>query len=211
MAGFKKKRAFAFPQAPSVLLSMRPLPFSYTTSTLSVVLWQLSSAWTGVTSAAIVVDEAVVGCDGVDYGGTSGAVPPVYDDCGVCGGANDCEPCDPNNPSTPVDCCGVCGGDNSTCCCNYNSVPDDCWNWLLLSTAAADVRDRMIQLKQALSMQCGIMDSGTQGAASCCSPSLWNTSSIPGIEARACANKNWATNCLPSFLATISGYQQALG
>lgn len=188
--------------------SLQPFTFDFA-APLSIVLWQQTPAGTGVTGAAVVVDEAIVGCDGVEYNPDQRV--PAWDSCGVCGGTNACLPCDPLNPALVRDACGVCGGTNTTCCVDYNGVEDSCWNLHLLVAAITDIRAHFVALRSALSMQCMIMDRGTQGAASCCSPSVWNTSSVPGIAARACANRDWGTSCLAPFLADVNGYRAALG
>lgn len=49
-----------------------------------------------------------MGCDGIPYSGTK------FDQCGVCGGDNECFGCDgiPNSRARYDD-CGVCNGNNS--------------------------------------------------------------------------------------------------
>lgn len=203
-----RKRGFAYPQAPSVRTPLQPITFAFSNA-LSIVLWQQTAATSGITGAAVVVDEALVGCDGIDHGGNSGGAVPAWDACGVCGGTNACIPCACTPPAV-CDCCGVCGGDNSTCCCDYNMVRDACWDWLLLSAAASDVRDHFAQLRGVLDDQCAIMDRGVLGASMCCSASHWNTSAVPGIQARACANREWGINCLAPFLDQVAAYRRAL-
>jgi len=43
--------------------------------------------------------------------------PQGYDECGVCGGNNDCLPGCDGRPGTTYDDCGVCGGDGTSCTC----------------------------------------------------------------------------------------------
>jgi hypothetical protein len=69
----KRKRATAYPNAPSVLTPLQPINFAFA-APLSIVLWQLTPAGTAVTGASVVIDDALIGCDGIDYGGNTNQV-----------------------------------------------------------------------------------------------------------------------------------------
>ncbi len=173
----------AYPLTPAVSTADLALnAFSVGAADLRVVVWARGSETSGlgVTGAAAVIDRADVGCGGADNGGIFGP-PPVVDECGVCGG---------NNAS----CCSGAG-----CCKNYNGVSDACWNWLLLQASAADLVSYLTALRAALVAQCPLLDKGTQGTPSCCSPSQWGNSTA-AIETRACSNNVWGPQCLLPFL-----------
>lgn len=67
-------RSAGFPLTPSVSASRGPIDvFNTGASNLRVVVWSRDGSAVGVTAMAVVVDEATVGCDGIDHVGP----PPV--------------------------------------------------------------------------------------------------------------------------------------
>ena len=57
-----------------------------------------------------------MGCDDKVYPVEDGIEPVGFDNCGVCGGDDDCRGCDGVlNSNKTIDKCNICGGNNLTC------------------------------------------------------------------------------------------------
>jgi len=155
----------------------------------------ISTTINGITFS---VEKAEFGCDGQDLSNTT------VDDCGVCGGLNECKGCDgvPHS-GLVVDACGVCNGFNTSCCTDRFGISDSFWDWLLLPNIIEDVTQRLDTLSCQLTNTVSLLD-GFSNLCNPVDPKLVSAFGDIDLDKYRKELGDFEYNCLSSLQTTVT-------